>query len=44
MFISTPSIGKIKMDIIIGLKAVGDIKSPVYSHASDFACRLHCIV
>jgi hypothetical protein len=44
MFISTPSIAKIKMDIITGLMAEGNLKSPVYSHVSDYAYRLHCIV
>lgn len=44
MFIITPSIAKIKMDIIIGLKAEGNLKSPVYIYASDYTCRLHCIV
>jgi hypothetical protein len=31
------SIAKIKMVIIIGLKAEVNLKSPVYSHASDYS-------
>jgi len=44
IFIITPSIAKIKMDIIIGLKTEGNLKSPVYIHGSDYTCRLHCII